>query len=51
MTNRKQVFDNIRGNKDIVEAKESRKDGVTGAYHGKGGTVANNNGRGKRRER
>jgi hypothetical protein len=47
LTNRKKIFDDVRSKKDIVEAKRTRKGGVTDANHRESGTIANNNGRGK----
>jgi hypothetical protein len=45
---RKKVFNNVRGYEDIVEAKRAREGGETSANDWEGGTVANNNGGGKR---
>jgi hypothetical protein len=44
LTNGKEVFDDVRSEKDIVEAKGARKNGVSSTQNWKGGSFAHDDG-------
>jgi hypothetical protein len=48
LSNRKKIFNNVRGYKNIVETERTRKSGVSGANNREGGTITYNNGGRKR---
>jgi hypothetical protein len=48
LANRKEISNYVRGYKDIIEAKGSRKNRIAGANNRKSGTVAHDNGGRKR---
>jgi hypothetical protein len=50
LTNVKEVFDDVRSEKDIIEAKGAKESGVSSTQNWKGGSIAHDDG-GRERSR